>query len=75
MVEERYTYSNPDTILCALRALAAMLAQGHTLEWSEPPPRGREGPDRSSVRYVTIPIPQPARFDSLRQRYERKGRT
>jgi hypothetical protein len=45
--------------------LRAFVQAGGRIEWSEPPIRGRKGPDHSAVRFVSIHILNPGRYDKL----------
>ncbi len=49
----------------SLDDLRAFVQAGVRIEWSEPPIRGRKGPDHSAVRHVSIRIFNPGRFDAL----------
>lgn len=63
-------HTSYDDLILDLRALATYITRGGpgVVEWEEPEPRGRKGPDRKAHRYVRILIQQPARYDAIRWR-------
>src|SRR4051812_22963411 len=66
------TTKHPASVLNALRALAWMVAHGYVIEVSEPEPRGRKGPDHKALRLISIRVPSPATFDSVRLEMEQR---
>lgn len=52
-------------MLTTLDDLRAFVQAGGHIEWREPPIRGRKGPDRSAVRFVSIRIFNPGAYDKL----------
>ena len=59
-------YTDPDTVLMNLRALAILIQRGYVVEWSELEPRGYKRPDHKPNRMVTLKVSLPAVFDSIR---------
>lgn len=69
------TTKHPTSVLNALRALAWMVAHGYIIEVSEPEPRGRKGPDHKALRLLSIRVPSPGTFDSVRLEMEQRYTT
>ena len=48
-----------------LRNLAAYVMAGGELEYRDPEPRGRKGPDRSARRIISFTVHEVRRFDAI----------